>query len=44
MDLFGDPFRRDEINAIIRLLWEKETAHELEIMDGLELQILVISN
>ena len=44
MDLFGDPFRRDEINAFIRLLWEKGTANEQEIIDGLELQTRALSN
>jgi len=43
MDLFGDPAKRDEINAFIQLLWEKGTAFEHEVIDGLELPFLDLS-
>jgi len=40
MDLFGDSAKRDEINAFVQLLWEKGTAYEHEVIDGLTLPIL----
>ena len=40
MDLFGDPGKRDEINAFVRLLWEKGTAYEHEVIAGLTLPVL----
>jgi len=43
MDLYGDPAKRDEINAFIQLLWEKGTAYEHEVIDGLTLPILDLS-
>lgn len=36
MDLFGDSAKRDEINAFVQLLWEKGTAFEHQVIDGLE--------
>ena len=43
MDLFGDPAKKDEISPFVRLLWEKGTAFEHEVMDGLELLVLDLS-
>jgi predicted RecB family nuclease len=43
MDLFGDPVKRDEISPFVRLLWEKGTAFEHEVMDGLKLPVLDLS-
>ncbi len=43
MDLFGDPARRDEINPFVQLLWEKGTAYEHEVIDGLEVPMLDLS-
>lgn len=35
MDLFGDPAKRDEISPFVRLLWEKGTAFEHEVIDSI---------
>ena len=43
MDLFGDPTKRDEISPFVRLLWEKGTAYEHEVIDGLKLPMLDLS-
>ena len=43
MDLFGDPARRDEISPFIQLLWEKGTAYENEVIDGLDVPFLDLS-
>ncbi len=43
MDLFGDPAKRDEVNAFVQMLWEKGTAYEHEVIDGLTLPILDLS-
>ena len=43
MDLFGDPAQRDEISPFVRLLWEKGTAYEKNVIDGLELPLLDLS-
>ena len=43
MDLFGDPAKRDEVNAFVRLLWEKGAAYEHQVIDGLTLPILDLS-
>jgi predicted RecB family nuclease len=43
MDLFGDPAKRDEISPFVRLLWEKGTAYEHEVMDGLQIPFLDLS-
>jgi len=44
MDLFGDPARRDEINPFVQLLWEKGTAHEQEVIAGLDYPYLDLSS
>ena len=41
MDLFGDPAKRDQISPFVRLLWEKGTAFEHEVMDGLARRVFV---
>lgn len=43
MDLYGDPAQRDEINPFVRLLWEKGTAHEQEVIETLDEPILDLS-
>ena len=43
MDLFGDPAKQDEISPFVRLLWDKGTAYEHEVVDGLELPMLDLS-
>jgi len=43
MDLFDDATKRDEINAFVQLLWEKGTAYEHQVIDGLTLPILDLS-
>ncbi len=43
MDLFADPAKHDEIDPFVRLLWEKGTAYEHEVIDGLEIPYLDLS-
>ncbi len=43
MDLFEDPVKRDEINPFVQLLWEKGTAYEHEVIEGLTQPILDLS-
>ena len=43
MDLFGDPKKRDEISPFVRMLWEKGTTFEHEVIEGLKLPILDLS-
>jgi len=43
MDLFGDASKRDEMDAFVQLLWEKGTAFEHEVIDGLELPFCDLS-
>jgi hypothetical protein len=43
MDLFGDRKKRDEINPFVELLWKKGTAHEKDIISGIETPILDLS-
>ncbi len=43
MDLFADPAKRDEIDPFVRLLWEKGTAYEHEVIDELEIPYLDLS-
>jgi hypothetical protein len=40
MDLYGDPADRDEPNAFVKLLWEKGSLYEREVIAGLELPFL----
>jgi uncharacterized protein len=35
LDAFGDPAKRDEVNAFVRLLWERGTLFERETIAGL---------
>ncbi len=44
MDLFGDPAKRDEISPFVRLLWEKGTAYEHEVIEGLKLSRLTAAH
>ena len=44
MDLFGDPKKRDRISPFVRLLWEKGTAYEHEVIEELEQPILDLSS
>jgi uncharacterized protein len=37
MDLFGDTLQRDPISRFIQLLWDKGTAYEQEVIEGLKL-------
>jgi predicted RecB family nuclease len=39
LDLFGDPDRRDPINAFVQLLWERGSAFERETIEKLELPL-----
>jgi predicted RecB family nuclease len=44
LDAFGDPARRDEENAFVRLLWERGTLFERETIDKLEEPFLDLSH
>ena len=43
MDLYGDSTKRDAVNPFVKLLWEKGTSHEQEVIEGLEVPILDLS-
>jgi len=43
MDIFADPAQRDEPNAFVRLLWEKGSEYEREVVDGLEIPFTDLS-
>lgn len=43
MDVYGEPAARNEISAFIRLLWEKGTAHEHQVIEGLTIPVLDLS-
>ena len=43
LDAFGDPAERDEINPFVRLLWDKGTLFEREVIAGLEQPFLDLS-
>lgn len=43
MDLFGDPGEQDEINPFVQLLWEKGTAYEKQVIDGLDMPFTDLS-
>lgn len=44
LDAFGDPARRDEENAFVRLLWERGTLYERETISELEQPFLDLSH
>ena len=44
LDAFGDPVRRDEVNAFVRLLWERGTLFERETIDKLQQPFLDLSH
>ena len=44
MDLFSDPAKRNEINPFVKLLWEKGTTHERDVIAGIEIPILDLSS
>ena len=43
LDAFGDPRNRDEINAFVRLLWERGTLFERETIAKLQFPFLDLS-
>ena len=43
MDCFGDPTEREEPNAFIKLLWERGSLYEREVVDGLSVPITDLS-
>lgn len=43
MDLCGDPSKREEVNVFLRLLWEKGTLFEREVIGKLDLPFLDLS-
>jgi hypothetical protein len=44
LDAFGDPAKRDEENAFVRLLWERGTLYERKTIDKLEERFLDLSH
>ena len=43
MDAFADPSSRDEISPFVQLLWERGTAYEKEVIEGLGAEFLDLS-
>ena len=43
MDLFADPAQRDEPNPFVQLLWEKGSAYEREVIEGLAIPFTDLS-
>jgi hypothetical protein len=43
MDLYGDPAERDEPNPFVKMLWERGSLYEREVIAGLELPFLDLS-
>src|ERR1700730_16500116 len=43
LDAFGDPSNRNEINPFVRLLWERGTLFEREIISKLQLPFVDLS-
>jgi predicted RecB family nuclease len=44
LDTFGDPASRDEANPFVRLLWERGTLHQREIITSLDVPYIDLSN
>ena len=44
LDLYGDPGKRDPVSGFVKLLWEKGTAFEEEVIDGLEVSYTDLSS
>ena len=44
LDMFGDPSLRDEPNAFVRLLWERGTLYEREIIANLKTPFIDLSD
>ena len=43
MDLYGDPADRDEINPFVRMLWEKGSLYETEMISEVGTPFLDLS-
>jgi predicted RecB family nuclease len=43
MDLYGDPTQRDEPNPFVKMLWERGSLYQREIIAGLDLPFLDLS-
>jgi predicted RecB family nuclease len=43
LDLFADPSGRDEVSPFVRMLWERGTLHEREVVSGGDLKVLDLS-
>lgn len=43
MDLFEDPAKRDPVNPFVQMLWEKGSLYEEEVIDGLEIEYVDLS-
>src|ERR1044072_1088044 len=43
LDAFGDPSLRDPLNPFVRLLWERGTLYEREVIAGLDRSYLDLS-
>lgn len=44
MDIFGDPAKRDEVNPFVKLLWERGSLYEREVIQGLSIPFLDLSS
>ena len=40
MDIFGDLSKRDKLSPFVQLLWEKGSAYEEEVINGLVIPFL----
>src|SRR4051812_2247844 len=43
LDAFGDPTASDEVNPFVRLLWERGTVYEREVVDGVSVHFIDLS-
>ena len=43
-DAFGDPAERDSVSPFVQLLWERGTLYEAEVVAGLQLPFIDLSN
>jgi predicted RecB family nuclease len=44
LDAFGDPARRDPENAFVKLLWERDSNYEKEVVDNLDVPFVDLSH
>jgi predicted RecB family nuclease len=44
MDLYGDPAQRDEPNPFVKMLWERGSLYEREVIAGLQMPFVDLSS